>query len=109
MKNEKLKLCPADSCFTASGGVFALPPPAVDHIARRAQIPFLIFSFSFFIFNFLFSGSLLGPRLLYEILVTGIDEDTSCQELQQLQDYIKQERLLLKIRLVGKELTLSEV
>ncbi len=47
--------------------------------------------------------------LLYEILVIGIDEDTSCQELQQLQDYIKQERLLLKIRLVGKELTLSEV
>lgn len=47
--------------------------------------------------------------LLYEILMTGIDEDTSCQKLQQLQDYIKQERLLLKIRLVGKELTLSEV
>jgi hypothetical protein len=47
--------------------------------------------------------------LLYEILMTGIDEDTSCQKLQQLQDYIKQERLLLKIRLVGKELKLSEV
>jgi hypothetical protein len=47
--------------------------------------------------------------LLYEILMTGKDEDTSCQKLQQLQDFIKQERLLLKIRLVGKELTLSEV
>jgi hypothetical protein len=47
--------------------------------------------------------------LLYEILMTGTDEDTSCQKLQQLQNYIKQERLLFKIRLVGKELTLSEV
>jgi predicted anti-sigma-YlaC factor YlaD len=47
--------------------------------------------------------------LLYEILMTSIDEDTSCQKIEQLQDYIKQERLLFKIRLVGKELTLSEV
>jgi hypothetical protein len=36
MKNEKLKLCPVDSCLTASGGVLALPPPVVEHIARRA-------------------------------------------------------------------------
>ena len=47
--------------------------------------------------------------LLYEILMTDIEEDISCKKLQQLQNYIKQERLLLKIRLVGKELTLSEV
>jgi hypothetical protein len=47
--------------------------------------------------------------LLYEILMTNIEEDISCKKLQQLQDYIKQERLLFKIRLVGKELTLSEV
>ena len=47
--------------------------------------------------------------LLYEILMTDLEEDISCKKLQQLQDYIKQERLLFKIRLVGKELTLSEV
>jgi hypothetical protein len=47
--------------------------------------------------------------LLYEILMTDIEEDISCKKLQQLQNYIKQERLLLKMRLVGKELTLSEV
>ena len=47
--------------------------------------------------------------LLYEILMTNIEEDISCKKLQQLQYYIKQERLLFKIRLVGKELTLSEV
>lgn len=47
--------------------------------------------------------------LLYEILMTDIEEDSSCKKLQQLQNYIKQERLLFKIRLVGKELTLSEV
>jgi hypothetical protein len=47
--------------------------------------------------------------LLYEILMTDMEEDISCKKLQQLQDYIKQERLLLKIRLVGKELKLSEV
>jgi hypothetical protein len=41
--------------------------------------------------------------------MTDIEEDISCQKLQQLQDYIKQERLLFKIRLVGKELQLSEV
>jgi uncharacterized protein HemX len=45
--------------------------------------------------------------LLYEIVTSG--DDTSCQKLQELQNYIKQERLLLKIRLVGKELSISEV
>jgi len=45
--------------------------------------------------------------LLYEILMS--DDSTSCQQLQRLQDYIKHERLLLKIRLVGKELSFSEV
>jgi hypothetical protein len=62
MKNEKLKLRPTDRCLTASGGAFALPPQAVEHIARRAQIPFLIFNFAFFVFNFVFSDRLLGPR-----------------------------------------------
>lgn len=47
--------------------------------------------------------------LLYEILMTDIEKDISCKKLQQLQDYIKQERLLLKIRLVGKDLQLNEV
>jgi hypothetical protein len=47
--------------------------------------------------------------LLYEILMTDIEEDISCKKLQQLQNYIKQERLLFKIRLVGKEVSLSEV
>jgi hypothetical protein len=47
--------------------------------------------------------------LLYEILMTDMEEDISCKKLQQLQNYIKQERLLFKIRLVGKDLTLSEV
>ena len=47
--------------------------------------------------------------LLYEILMTDIEKDIPCKKLQQLQDYIKQERLLFKILLVGKELTLSEV
>lgn len=47
--------------------------------------------------------------LLYEILMTDIEKDSSCKKLQQLQDYIKQEQLLFKIRLVGKELQLNEV
>ena len=29
MKNEKLKRCPLDSCLTASGGVFKIPPQAL--------------------------------------------------------------------------------
>jgi len=62
MKNEKLKRCPLDSCLTATGGALALPPPAVKHLARRAQIPFLIFSFSFLIFNFLFRDRPPGRR-----------------------------------------------
>lgn len=45
--------------------------------------------------------------LLYEILMTG--DDTSCRRLQRLQEYIEQERLLFKIRLVGKELSYDEV
>ncbi|MCP5047315.1 MAG: hypothetical protein GY940_09105 [bacterium] len=45
--------------------------------------------------------------LLYEIVMNM--DDNSCQNLEQLQKYIKQERLLLKIRLVGKELTSEEV
>jgi hypothetical protein len=46
MKNEKLKRCPSDrTVLTDCGGVLALPPQAVKHLARRAQIPFLIFSF----------------------------------------------------------------
>jgi hypothetical protein len=45
--------------------------------------------------------------LLYELLMTG--DDSSCQKLERLQEYIKKERLLFKIRLIGEELSLSEV
>ncbi len=41
--------------------------------------------------------------LLYEILT--LDDAVSCRQLQQIQDYIRQERLLLKIRLIGKDIT----
>jgi hypothetical protein len=49
--------------------------------------------------------------LLYEILMTDseIDNENSCQQLEKLQEFIKKERLMLKIRLIGKELSLSEV
>lgn len=47
--------------------------------------------------------------LLYEILMTDTNKENSCRQLQRLQDYIKQERLLLKIRLAEEELSLSEV
>jgi hypothetical protein len=47
--------------------------------------------------------------LLYEILMTSTDDEISCKKIEQLQDYIKQERLLFKIRLVGEELAISEV
>ncbi len=45
--------------------------------------------------------------LLYEVLT--LDEETSCDQLRRLQDYIQQERLLLKLRLVGKDISYSEV
>jgi predicted anti-sigma-YlaC factor YlaD len=60
----------------------------------------------------LMSNKLLMKKiewLLYEILMTDADEKNTCRELQRLQDYIKQERLLLKIRLAEEELSLSEV
>jgi hypothetical protein len=41
--------------------------------------------------------------LLYEIL--SLNDAVSCRQLQQIQDYIRQERLLLKIRLIGKDIT----
>jgi hypothetical protein len=47
--------------------------------------------------------------LLYEILISSSDDETSCKKIEQFQNYIKQERLLFKIRLVGNELSLSEV
>ena len=66
--------------------------------------------------NKYFSRNLDNPRLLssrnllkkiewllYEILT--LDDAASCRQLQQLQDYIRQERLLLKIRLIGKDIT----
>ena len=62
MKNEKLDRCPTDLCITAYGGDFAILPPGVIKSARRAQIPFLIFSFSFLLFNFLFSYRFRGPK-----------------------------------------------
>jgi len=45
--------------------------------------------------------------LLYEMLT--MDEEASCDQLRRLQDYIQEERLLLKLRLVGKDLSYSEV
>jgi len=41
--------------------------------------------------------------LLYEILT--LDDAVSCRQLQQIQEYIRQERLLLKIRLIEKDIT----
>lgn len=45
--------------------------------------------------------------LLYEMVE--LDEKSSCRELQRLQDYIRKERLLLKLRLVGKDISYKEV
>jgi hypothetical protein len=45
--------------------------------------------------------------LLYEMLT--LDEEASCDQLYRLQDYIRQERLLLKLRLVGKDISYNEV
>lgn len=45
--------------------------------------------------------------LLFEIMMNS--DDASCDKLEKLQKYIKKERLLLKIRLAGKELAVSEV
>lgn len=45
--------------------------------------------------------------LLYEMLT--LDEETSCDHLHRLREYIRQERLLLKMRLVGKDISFSEV
>jgi len=47
--------------------------------------------------------------LLFEILMSDTNDKTSCQKLQELQEYIKNERLLFKIRLVGKDLSVSEI
>lgn len=41
--------------------------------------------------------------LLYEIIT--MDENISCDQLEHLQDYIRRERLLLKIRLISKDIT----
>lgn len=41
--------------------------------------------------------------LLYEIVT--LDDSISCTQLQQLQDYIRREQLLLKIRLMEKDIT----
>jgi hypothetical protein len=45
--------------------------------------------------------------LLFELLM--IDGEVSCEKLQRLQKFIQKERLLFKIRLIEKELFLSEV
>ena len=45
--------------------------------------------------------------LLYEMLT--LDEEASCDRLYRLQDYIRKERLLLKLRLVGKDISYKEV
>jgi hypothetical protein len=68
MKNEKRKRCPSDHRLTAYGGDLEILPRAVKHLARRAQIPFLIFNFSFFVFNLnsRTSSWALGSRLLFK-------------------------------------------
>jgi hypothetical protein len=43
--------------------------------------------------------------VLYEM--STLKEGASCSQLQRLQDYIRQERLLLKLRLVGKDISPS--
>jgi len=45
--------------------------------------------------------------LLYEMLT--LDEEASCDRLYHLQNYIRKERLLLKLRLVGKDISYNEV
>jgi hypothetical protein len=45
--------------------------------------------------------------LLYEILT--LNDEVSCRKLQHLQDYIRRERLLLKLRLVSKDISFKEV
>jgi hypothetical protein len=45
--------------------------------------------------------------LLFEMVE--LDDKSSCRELQRLQDYIRKERLLLKLRLVGKDISYTEV
>lgn len=45
--------------------------------------------------------------LLYEIVT--LDENASCEQLQLLQDFIRKERLLLKLRLVGKDIDFQEI
>ncbi|MCP4153925.1 MAG: hypothetical protein GY757_39730, partial [bacterium] len=47
--------------------------------------------------------------LLYEMVSMEEGDGTDCNKLQQLQDYIRQERLLLKLRLVGKDINYSEI
>ena len=42
-------------CFV----VLSLSPQVIEHLAQRAQIPFIIYHLSFFIYNSLFSGSRL--------------------------------------------------
>lgn len=45
--------------------------------------------------------------LLYEIIE--LDDKASCRQLQRIQDYIQKEKLLLKLRLVGKDISFNEV
>jgi len=49
--------------------------------------------------------------LLYEILMTDTqaNRDITCEKMQKLQDYIREEKLLFKLRLADKELSLDEV
>ncbi len=45
--------------------------------------------------------------LLYEMVT--LDDGASCEQLQRLQEFIRKERLLLKLRLVGKDISYKEV
>lgn len=45
--------------------------------------------------------------LLYEMIA--LDEDVSCEKMEQLQEFIKRERLMMKLRLVGRDISFDEV
>lgn len=45
--------------------------------------------------------------LLYEMVA--LDDGASCEQLQRIQEFIRKERLLLKLRLVGKDISFKEV
>lgn len=47
--------------------------------------------------------------VLFEIMMTDVDSGSSCEKIQKLKEYIEKEKLLFKIRLIQKDLNISEV